>query len=318
MNELDFLKIIHSKLNVTKYLGNDCAELDLLENKRLVVTHDTLVQDVHFSVDFISPYELAYKSVVVNVSDLCAALAVPKYLSISLSLPSNISAKFVEEFYRGINAACSEFNCCVSGGDLTRSDKIVISICAIGEKLCNACVGRDMARVGDLVVLSGRVGYSSLGLMELLQDFQAKSIFTEAHISPKVGTKLIEKISEISPKRICAMDTSDGLADALYKISSASTVALDIDGNLLPVCSEFYEQCNKFNVLPEDILLFGAEDFSLLLTLPEHYILKSDNNLFKVIGRVKAGAVSTVKFGDVSFKLTEELIKAKTFKHFED
>ena len=89
MKELDFLEIISKTLSVNSYLGDDCAFLDDLD---IFVTHE----NVHFSLHTISPYLLGRKSVAVNLSDLAAALCIPKYISVSLSLPSDIENSFVE------------------------------------------------------------------------------------------------------------------------------------------------------------------------------------------------------------------------------
>ena len=95
MKEKDFINIIKNTLN-SKYIGDDCANLTDLG---IVVTQDSLVEDVHFSLKYFTPYQLGFKSVIVNVSDVVASGAEPKYLTISLSLPNNIEEKFVEEFH---------------------------------------------------------------------------------------------------------------------------------------------------------------------------------------------------------------------------
>ena len=127
MKEKDFINIIKNTLN-SKYIGDDCANLTDLG---IVVTQDSLVEDVHFSLKYFTPYQLGFKSVIVNVSDVVASGAEPKYLTISLSLPNNIEEKFVEEFYKGCKAACG-YEVEIVGGDITGSDKIFVSVCAIG------------------------------------------------------------------------------------------------------------------------------------------------------------------------------------------
>lgn len=127
MNEKELIKIIKSTLN-SKYIGDDCA---YLEDLGIVITQDSLVEDVHFKMDFITPYQLGYKSVMVNISDVCASGAKPKYLTISLSLPNFVDENFVKEFYEGAKNASD--NVQIVGGDITGSDKIYISVTAIGS-----------------------------------------------------------------------------------------------------------------------------------------------------------------------------------------
>ena len=97
MNELRFLEIINKTLDSSSFLGDDCAYLDDFD---IFVTQDTLVEDVHFSLYTISPYLLGRKAVSVNLSDLAAALSIPKFILVSLSLPKNTKDSFVSELYR--------------------------------------------------------------------------------------------------------------------------------------------------------------------------------------------------------------------------
>ena len=127
MNEKELINIIKSTLN-SKYIGDDCA---YLEDLGIVITQDSLVEDVHFKMDFITPYQLGYKSVMVNISDVCASGAEPKYLTISLSLPNSVDENFVKEFYEGAKNASDNVH--IVGGDITGSDKIYISVTAIGS-----------------------------------------------------------------------------------------------------------------------------------------------------------------------------------------
>lgn len=82
----------------SEYIGDDCA---YLKDLGIVVTQDSLVENVHFCMDFITPFQLGYKSVMVNISDVAASGAEPKYLTVSLSLPADIDSDFVREFYLG-------------------------------------------------------------------------------------------------------------------------------------------------------------------------------------------------------------------------
>ena len=103
MKEQDFIQIIKSILN-SPYIGDDCA---YLKDFGIVVSQDSLVEDIHFKKEFITPYQLGYKTVMVNISDICASGAKPKYLTISLSLPSNTDNGFVENFYKGAKPLAS-------------------------------------------------------------------------------------------------------------------------------------------------------------------------------------------------------------------
>lgn len=321
MNEFDVIDIIHKKLDITEFLGNDCAELSKHDlTKPLHITQDSLVEGVHFLRDTISPYQLGKKAVAVNVSDLCAAFALPKYLSIALSMPENTTPEFVSELYSGINDACSRFGCFVVGGDLTRSGKIVISICAIGQKECITYAGRNRAETGDVVILIGQAGASSIGLLELQESSKAKTPFTEAHLAPKTAFDAVIKLSELNIPTVAAMDTSDGLADAIYKISRESYHRLEIDGDKIPVLDGFEARCKHFGLNIQTVKLFGGEDFALLLTLKPKYLKELSQINYTIIGRVcefSESPISVIKFtGEKDIILTEKYIKTHTFQHF--
>lgn len=321
MNELDIIDIIHKKLDITEFLGNDCAELSKHDLTRpLHITQDSLIEGVHFLQETISPYQLGKKAVAVNVSDLCAAFALPKYLSIALSMPENTSPEFVSELYSGINDACSRFGCIVVGGDLTRSEKIVISICAIGQQKCLTSAGRDKAESGDAVILIGQAGASAIGLLELQENSTAKTPFTEAHLNPETAFDAIVQLSLLNIKTVGAMDTSDGIADAIYKISYESQHRLEIDGDKIPVLKGFEARCEHFGLNARMAKLFGGEDFALLMTLSPKYLKELSQINYTIIGKVcefSKSPISVIKFaGEKDIILTEECIKTHTFQHF--
>ena len=127
MNEKSLIQIIKTTLN-SEYIGDDCA---YLKDLGIVITQDSLVEDIHFKREFITPFQLGYKTAMVNISDVCASGAKPMYMTISLSLPNSVDEEFVKEFYKGVKDASKDIK--IVGGDLTGSDKIYISATAIGK-----------------------------------------------------------------------------------------------------------------------------------------------------------------------------------------
>ena len=95
MKEKEFISIIKNILT-NEYIGDDCA---YLKDLNITVSQDSLVEDVHFKMNFTTPYQLGYKTVMVNLSDIASSGARPKYITISLSLPQYIENDFIEEFY---------------------------------------------------------------------------------------------------------------------------------------------------------------------------------------------------------------------------
>jgi thiamin-phosphate kinase len=163
MKEKELINIIKSVLN-SEYIGDDCA---YLKDLGIVVSQDSLVEDVHFSLSYTTAYQLGWKSVMVNISDICASGAEPKYLTIALSIPDYIDEKFVEEFYKGAKEACGDVK--IVGGDITGADKLYISVTAIGSTGGRKISSRKNAKIGYKVIVSGEHGNSAKGL-EILSE----------------------------------------------------------------------------------------------------------------------------------------------------
>lgn len=316
MKETDFLKIINNTLTNSKYLGDDCADLADLD---IFVTQDTLVEDVHFSMYTTTPYLLGRKSVNVNLSDLAAALSMPKYITVSLSVPNTTEDEFISELYRGINEVCKEHNVTVIGGDITGSEKIVISITAIGKRISLHNSSRKNAKKGDYVLVTGNVGDSSSGLHSLTDFLRADKKLINAHLNPSARVEQGIKLAGIIDGDIAVTDTSDGLCDALYKISQASRHAIEIDYDKLPVSQELKDYVKRNNLNIDDFVLWGGEDFELVLCVPEDIYARLDDKIFTCIGRVINKDLNPsvlIKKGNNTLKITPEIFENKSFDHF--
>lgn len=301
MKEKDFINIIKNTLN-SKYIGDDCANLTDLG---IVVTQDSLVEDVHFSLKYFTPYQLGFKSVIVNVSDVVASGAEPKYLTISLSLPNNIDEKFVEEFYKGCKAACGD-EVEIVGGDITGSDKVFVSVCAIGSTKNRKISSRKNAKIGYKVVIAGEHGSSDIGL-KLLQkgEFSPKEL-VDKHLMPNAQVEFGRLVGENVKEDYAMMDTSDGLMDALSVIAKESGVLLEVDFDkfLHNSLIENYENW-------QNSVLFGGEDYGIIAVIPEKY------NFGTKIGTVKIGEGVDLHYNNKIVHYSEQDVVQKVFNHFE-
>jgi thiamine-monophosphate kinase len=297
MKEKELIRIIKSTLQ-SEYIGDDCA---YLKDLGIVMSQDSLVEDVHFSLEFTSPYQLGFKSVMVNVSDICASGAEPKYLTISLSLPKYIDESFVKDFYEGAKEACQ--NVKIVGGDITGSDKIFISITAIGSCEGRKISSRSNAKVGYKVIVSGEHGNSAKGL-EILQTGGEKSLnnkFIQAHLMPVAQRKFSKQIAENIQENYAMMDTSDGLADALMQIAKASGVTIKVETSKI-----LYDKSVEI-----DKVLYGGEDYQLVAAVPAS-ILKNLSD-YTIIGDVIEGE-SGIKFDEKFYSDIDD----KIYNHFEE
>ncbi len=277
MKELDFIKIIKEQIG-DEFLGDDCAYLKELG---IVVSQDSLIEDVHFKRTWCTPFQLGYKSVTVNISDVLAAGAEPAYVTMALSLPNDIDENFIREFYQG--AVAGLHGAKIIGGDITGSKCIVVSIAAIGKTEGRRISSRSHAKVGYKIITRGKYGLSSAGLNELITGGSNQDLI-KAHLEPKLDVEFSKRISEQITVDYAMMDTSDGLADALFKIAEASNVSIDakeIEG------------------------IFGAEDYHLVAAVPEEFLDKLNN--FYVVGDVIERKDYILKIGERKFKKYDEL-----------
>ncbi len=301
MKEKELLNTIKTVLN-SSYIGDDCA---YLEDLGIVITQDNLVEDVHFKRDFITPYQLGWKSAMVNISDICASGAEPLYLTVGLSLPQDINNDFVKEFYIGMKDASSGVE--IVGGDITGADKIFVSVAAIGRTLGRKISSRKNAKVGQKIIVAGLHGSSSAGLRLLMNGQKEPEKFIKAHLMPSAQVEFSREIAENIKEDYAMMDTSDGLADALSQIAEASGVNLEIDFSKIP-----YDKDLKVFEDYEDLILFGGEDYGLVAAVGDD-IAKD----FTAIGEVKKGSGVTVLYQNGLRKnFTKTDIENKIFNHF--
>lgn len=311
--EQQFLNVINSILSDNSYLGDDCA---FLQELGIYVTQDSLVEGVHFLLSTTDAYNLGRKAASVNLSDLAAAGAKPLYITISLSCNDSVDEKFVEGFYKGINDVCNEFDVKVAGGDLTGAESVFISICAIGKKVSKTKVSRANARNGDVVFVTGAHGDSAGGLKLLMNGDKSCEYLIKKHLAPIAQIQKSREIMQIAQQDFAMIDSSDGLGDALFKISDASGVTLDIDFESVPVSDELKAY------FPDDwnsLVLWGGEDFELVGCISEQDFKKLDKNKFFKIGRVVERIPDKpVILGsrDCECIIDCEVFSKKSFNHF--
>lgn len=310
MRELDFLKIINSTLHNNEYIGDDCAYLSDLG---IYLTQDTLVENVHFSLATTTAKELGYKSIAVNLSDLAACASKPLYVTISLSLPKETTDEFVRGFYIGVDTICQRYGVKVVGGDLTGSDKVVISVCAIGKKVSKYNVSRKYAREGDIIIVTGTHGESA-GALKL---FPKPNEFSQKHLRPipKIEQGLI--LAKETMSDFAMMDSSDGLADALFKLAKESDVQLDVDFDKIPINPNLIK---KFPDLYKKLVLWGGEDFELVACVSEETYDELDKTKFYKIGTVSHRTTDiyvVINSEEDIIYIDEAASTTNSFNHFE-
>ena len=301
MKEKEFIDIIKSIIG-SDYIGDDCA---YLKDLGIVVSQDSLVQDVHFSTDYATPWQLGYKSAVVNLSDIYASGAEPKYMTVSLSLPKSIETDFVRVFYEGICFACGD-NVKVVGGDITGADKIFISVCVIGKANGRNISSRSNAKEGYKVFVAGEHGSSAAGLKLLKQKNNKYPKFIKTHTEPKIQGEFALGVSGMVKEKYAMMDLSDGLMDALSTIANESGVLLEVDFDKIP----HDKNIEKFENW-QDMVLFGGEDYGIVAVVPEKYKFNGVE-----IGKVKSGLGVDLLMNGAKTHYSKADAESKVFNHF--
>ena len=148
-------------------IGDDAAVIDMDDKYQLVST-DLLVEGVHFDLAYMPLKHLGYKSVAVNVSDICAMNGDAKQLTVGLAMSNRFTVEALEELYDGIKLACEHYGVDLVGGDTTSSTSgLMISVTVLGEVEKDKITYRSGAKVNDLVVCTGDLGAAYLGLQLL-------------------------------------------------------------------------------------------------------------------------------------------------------
>ena len=207
-------------------IGDDCAVLPQRSGRDTLVSTDMLIEGTHFLRADIPPYRLGWKSAAVNISDIAAMGGSPTATFLSVALPADLEAGWMEEFLRGYAELSGRFGAALLGGDTTASpDRICINVAVIGECPCGAARLRSLAREGDLVCVTGCLGDSAGGLKAILEgverDADVQTLIDRHYLPlPRVAEGL--RLAA-TPGVHAMMDISDGIGSDLQHILDASS-----------------------------------------------------------------------------------------------
>lgn len=250
-------------------IGDDAAVLSAGPGPYLFTT-DTMVDGVHFRSGEIPWFELGWKSIVSNQSDIAAMGGSPLHALVSLGVPAQHEPEQFEEMYRGMRAACEEFGGVIAGGDVVASPVLFVTVALTGSATLDEdgeplIMRRDTAAPGDLVAVTGTLGGPAGGLRVLREGRSgaAAEALTRMHFLPRARVQAGQEL--VSFGIITAIDISDGLAGDLKKICLASDVGAVIDAQSVPMPVELTDE---FGDEALQMALAGGEDYELLITAP--------------------------------------------------
>lgn len=243
---------IRTGTDVVVGIGDDTAVLSSHKKGLYTLfTCDMFVEDVHFTRGEVTPYDLGWKAMGANISDIAAMGGIPRHAVVSIGLTGAEDIKFADELYRGMRTVARKFGVDIVGGDTVSSPKaVVVSIALTGEAEKGRCVLRSGARKGEAILATGRLGGSLL----------------RKHFS------FIPRVREARYLTSCVrvsamMDITDGLVADLEKICAASGVGALLFAENIPVSSDAVRM--KGTKTPLERALSDGEDFELLFTMPK-------------------------------------------------
>ena len=282
-------------------IGDDAAVV-LASNKKLVATVDMAVEDIHFKREWSTPFQIGAKLTTANLADIFAMGATPKYLLVAAAITEVNNSQMVSELAKGIRSVADKFEVAVIGGDLSRAEKMSLSITALGE-ISEKPITRSGAKVGDIVYVSALPGLSAAGLAILTRGLDRPRYVVEAHLNPKLSApnKLIQVATSMC-------DISDGLFTDASHIASASTVRINLSKNKLISGSDFKDLAELAVELGEQVfdwILTGGEDHFFLATVDPK---NASDEIGLEIGVIEAGG------GEVL--LDGEKIQKAGYQHF--
>ena len=293
-------------------VGDDAAVIDCGDSCK-VITTDMLTEGIHFDLLYTPMKHLGYKSVIVNLSDVYAMNAIPKQITVSISLSSKFSLEAVKELYEGIHLACETYGVDLVGGDTVSSiTGITISVTAIGEAKKEDIKYRSGAQLNDLICVSGDLGAAYFGLQVLERekniyekdnaiqpDLSGYDYILERQLKPEARKDIIEWIKAEGVKVNAMMDISDGLSSELIHICKQSHKGCQIHPEKIPIDEATTEAAKEFEFEDMIAALHGGEDYELLFTVPmSEYEKVNEFEGISIIGNITDSGKAVIVTGD--------------------
>lgn len=257
-------------------VGDDAAVMDCPSESYLVATCDALVEGRHFLRAHATAEQIGRRALAVNLSDLAAMGADPRFALVSLILPHATDPTWLDDLYHGLQLEAEQFGAAIVGGNIAATDgPLIVDITLLGFATPGKTVMRSGARVGDRLCVTGTLGAAAAGLLSLMEpqppahrtlgralhDVQAAQRVPQ----PRVAEGRTLAASDLATAMI---DISDGLAADLGHLCECSGVGAVVEVAALPISASTARVATAYQRTPLDLALFGGEDYELLFTVP--------------------------------------------------
>lgn len=269
-------------------IGDDCAIIPFNEEKDYVVTTDMLIEDIHFLKNRITPMQLGYKSLAVNLSDIAAMGGRPVGSYLSIGIPSDTEIEYLDAVMKGYHELSQKYQVQLLGGDTTKSKKhLTINIAVIGTCRKGEARLRSMAENNDIICVTGFLGDSAGGLEVLLYNLPETEDNMQLIKSHHVPEPHINEGLWLAqhPAVHVMMDVSDGISSDLVHILTASGKSAVVNLDTLPVSGTLKRAAEKHDWDIDRLVTSGGEDYVLLCTVKNSNFKKMRDGFHATFGR---------------------------------
>ena len=250
----------------------------------MVASTDLLIEGRHFRRDWSTGEDVGHKAGARAFADIAAMGAVPTALLVGFGTPPDLDVAWVDGLMAGLREECGGVGAAVVGGDITAADQITLAVTALGDLQGRAPVTLAGARPGDVVVVSGRIGWAAAGFAVLGRGFRSPVQVVSAHRRPEPPYDAGPLAADLGATAMT--DVSDGLIADLGHIATASGVRIDLKAELVDVPTKLREVGAALNVDPLVWVLTGGDDYALAMTFPPGADLPEE---WQVVGTVAEG-----------------------------
>jgi len=264
-------------------VGDDSAIIELSDKESLLLTTDLLVEGIHFNLMYVPLKHLGYKAVSIGISDICAMNGKAEQITVSIAVSSKFPVEALDELYDGINLACDDFHVDLVGGDMSSSVAgLVISISAVGRVESSKITLRSGAKANDIIMVSGTLGASYLGLQILERENEVFKVnpvvqpeldgfdaLIKRQLKPEARIDVVELLENLGIVPTSMIDISDGLASDLFHLCEKSNLGCQLFEEKIPMDDLTKITAIDFNISPTTCALNGGEDYELLFTVAQ-------------------------------------------------
>ena len=288
-------------------IGDDAALIDPEPGRELVCAVDTIVAGTHYPQD-LPPFDVGYRSVAINLSDIAAMGGRPRWMTLALTIP-DADTGWLSLFAEGLFTAATQAHVSLIGGDTTRGETTVISIQLMGDVDPHKVMRRSGASPGDGIYVTGTPGDAAAGL-SFLKSGSDQSDESEYLIGRFVRPSArVDFAESVAANASAAIDLSDGLYADLQKLLQASDAGANLDLNLLPLSAEILATFDYDDAV--NFALGGGDDYELCFTASQsddaeiHSLAKQNHVRITCIGKVVSGDGITCRRDGEIFEYTD-------------